>query len=87
MSPPGVLKPPVRQHGSTDGGFTSAGVLAREISALFQVLGLEVSGSRISRLARRFAALPSSEWEAEWARVIAYADPTGETAVYNVMRG
>lgn len=31
----------------------------------------------------RVARVPPSEW----ARVIAYADPTGETAVANVLRG
>lgn len=46
---------------------------------------LEISQNRIQRLARRFIAERRADIDfRSW--VIAYADPTGETAVRNVMR-
>lgn len=58
--------------------------LLREAAELVVALGIEVSASRLRRLVRRFVAT-SRPGDSFAAWFIAYPDPTGETAVRNVM--
>lgn len=59
--------------------------LANQARQAADEAGLTISQNRLSRLVRRFVTerRPDSDLR---AMVIAYADPTGETAVANVMR-
>ena len=72
--------------------------LAREAFSILDARGITVSRSKISRIARdylRHAVGSTATFESwllsalhvDFARVIAYADPTGETAVRHVLRG
>jgi hypothetical protein len=62
-------------------------VVAREFSRLFREHGVTAHPAEVRRLASRFVAAGHDRLEDVEAYVIAYADPTGETAVRNVMRG
>ncbi|CAN5121105.1 hypothetical protein BH11ACT1_BH11ACT1_19330 [soil metagenome] len=60
--------------------------LIREARAAFGAAGVQVSQSRLSRLIRIYRAEHWTDVDfGTW--VISYRDPTGETAVRNVMRG
>jgi hypothetical protein len=48
------------------------------------VLDLQLSANKLSRIVRAYLATDQERDLVSW--VIAYADPTGETAVRNVMR-
>ena len=72
--------------------------LVREAFSVLAPRGITVPRSKISRAVRdymRHAAGSTTTFEAwilsalgaDWARVISYADPTGEQAVNNVRRG
>ncbi len=60
--------------------------LVREAHKVVLDLGLNVCGSRLKRLVRRYVEDGRADIDFRtW--FISYADPTGETAVRNVMRG
>jgi len=72
--------------------------LVREAFSVLDARGIEVSRSKVSRIARDYlrrvsgSGTPFEAWllsalRVDFARVIAYADPTGETAVARVLRG
>lgn len=76
---------PVSREGN-EGHYLSLPVLMREGQKVADALGLSVSHHRMSRIIRRFVREGRIDIDFRtW--FIAYADPTGETAVRNVMRG
>ena len=89
MSPPATAATSpdlgANQEGSRRDEFLSVPVLAREARKIVEELRLPISGSRIRKLVRRFVETGRSDVDFRtW--FIAYADPTGETAVRNVLR-
>lgn len=59
--------------------------LVAEARQHMAAMGMHLSANKVSRLVRAHLAISGSERDLmRW--VIAYADPTGETAVANVMR-
>jgi hypothetical protein len=62
-------------------------VVAREFARLFAQREITVHPAEVRALAQRFSASGRSDLADVETIVIAYADPTGETAVRNVMRG
>ncbi len=62
-------------------------LVAREFARLFRERGMAVHPAEVRQLATRFVADGHERLEDAEAWVIAYADPTGETAVRNVDRG
>lgn len=74
------------QEGTRADGFLSVPVLARQARRIVEDLNLPISGSRVRKLVARFVREGRADIDFRtW--FIAYADPTGETAVRNVMRG
>lgn len=65
--------------------YLSVSTLTREARKLCVDLDIDVSGCRLRKLMRRFIAEGRSDIELR-AWLLSYADPTGETAVRNVMR-
>lgn len=60
-------------------------VLAREAAKVAADLGLRIPPARIRLLVKRFVALGRSDLDFRtW--FLTYADPTGETAVWHLMR-
>lgn len=74
-------------------GFTKADVRPRTVETLirqgraaFDAAGEPISQSRLSRLIRAFLATGQAQQEfGAW--VTTYADPVGEQAVWNVLKG
>lgn len=91
MSPPstvvaGVPDLGANQEGSRRDEFLSVRTLSAQAQHVVAILNLPISGSRVRKLVRRFVAEGRSDIDFRtW--FIAYADPTGETAVRNVMEG
>jgi len=74
------------QEGARQDEFLSVPTLARQAAHIIAAHDLRISGSRVRKLVRRFVREGRGDIDFRtW--VIAYADPTGETAVGNVMRG
>lgn len=87
-APPGITfrapSAPVSREGS-ESQYLSLPTLMREGQKVADSLGLSVSHHRMSRIIRRFVREGRSDIDFRtW--FIAYADPTGETAVRNVLR-
>ncbi len=82
MPPPGLAPAPTRRN-HVSGGTEKAVKAARE---QMDSLGLHFSANKLSRLVRRYLA-EAATTHTFGAWVIAYADPTGETAVRNVSGG
>lgn len=77
-------KPEANQNRSD--AYLSQRILAREARKVIESLDLDICGSRLKRIVRRYvtedrAGIDFRTW------FITYADPTGETAVRNVLRG
>ena len=73
------------QEGEGQEEFLSVPVLARQAFKVVEDLDLPISGSRVRKLVRRFVREGRGDIDFRtW--FIAYADPTGETAVRNVMK-
>lgn len=73
------------QEGDREDQFLSVRVLAREASKIVDQLNLPISGSRTRKLVRQFVREGRADANFRtW--FISYADPTGETAVRNVLR-
>lgn len=75
-------------------GYLSVPVLSREARKVADDLDLRLSGSRIRNLVRRYVDTGRAAYTDERRLVddfrtwfIAYADPTGETVVNEVLRG
>lgn len=66
--------------------FLSPRVIAREVAKALRARGEEVSPAYLRRLTTVFVRHGFTTL-ADVRRAIDYADPTGETAVRNVMRG
>ncbi len=84
-TPPVLPALGANQEGARQDEFLSVRTLtfgARQINAK---LNLGLSGSRIRKLVRRFVREGRSDVDF-YTGVIAYADPTGEVAVRNVLR-
>jgi len=70
-------------------------ILIREAHSLLAARGIKAGNSKITRAVRDYLRSGNTTFEewilsalhADWARVIAYRDPTGEAAVRNVRRG
>jgi hypothetical protein len=62
-------------------------VVAREFARLFREHGVTAHPAEVRRLASRFVAAGHDRLQDVETYVLAYADPTGETAVRKVMRG
>lgn len=73
------------QEGKRSDQYLSVPVLARQAEKLVRDLHLPISGSRLRKLVRRYVREGRSDIDFHtW--VLSYADPTGNTAVANVMR-
>lgn len=88
MSPPG--RTPATQQptpeAKREANYLPQRVLVREAHKVVLDLGLNICGSRLKRLVRRYVESGRTDIDLRtW--FIHYADPTGETAVRNVMRG
>jgi len=87
MSPPTFESdtcPNLRANGETD--FLSPRILMREASKVCDDLHLNIRGARLRTLVDRFLEHGRADVDFRtW--FISYADPTGESAVRNVMRG
>ena len=76
----------LRANGERQTEFLSPRVLMREAAKVCDDLDLGIRGPRLRSVIDRFVREGRSDIDFRtW--VIAYADPTGETAVRNVMRG
>jgi hypothetical protein len=88
-APPGVVAhngPNLRANGENGTEFLSPRVLMREAAKVCADLDLNIRGARLRTVVDRFVREGRSDVDFRtW--FIAYADPTGETAVRNVMRG
>lgn len=74
------------QEGSREGDFLSVPTLSRQAHKIVATLDLPISGSRVRKLVRRFVREGRADIDFRtW--FIAYADPTGETVVREVMQG
>lgn len=72
-------------EGSRRDEFLSVSTLAREARKIAADLNITISGSRLRKIVRRFVDEGRSDVEFRtW--FLAYADPTGERAVRNVLR-
>lgn len=70
---------------SAEPALLSVSILTREGRKVAESMDLQISQNRLQRIVRRFVADGRSDIDFRtW--FIAYADPTGETAVRNVMR-
>lgn len=77
--------PRAKAERQTEGQHLHPKVLAREAAKVAADLDLRMSPARIRLLVRRFVSEGRSDLDFRtW--FIAYADPTGETAVRNVMK-
>lgn len=65
--------------------YLSISTLTREARKLCADLRISISGSRLRKLVRRFIDEGRSDVDLR-TFLLCYADPTGETAVRNVMR-
>lgn len=85
-APPG---PNLRANGESrrEDQFLSPRVMQREAAKILNARGLEVRPAALRRLITRFIQSGITTLAELEAHVISYADPTGETAVRNVMRG
>lgn len=84
-APPGHVPAPTRLEARQAEAPTTVQSLAAEARELAGGLGLALSANRLQRIVRRYAEQrPTGDFRT-W--FIAYADPTGETAVRNVMAG
>jgi hypothetical protein len=91
MPPPGLAPAPTRwnhsQRGSRAGQpCLDVETLVRAATSSPEVAGLGLGHRKIVRVVRSFIASGLHERDLV-AYVVGYADPTGETAVRNVMRG
>jgi len=74
------------QEGHNPNDYLSVPVLARQAALIVAEKNLPISGSRVRKLVRRFVRQGRGDVDFRtW--FIGYADPVGETAVRNVMRG
>lgn len=72
-------------HGAKREAHLSERILVREARKVVVDLNLNLCGSRIKKLVRRY--IDEGRTDVDLRRwLLAYADPTGETAVRNVMR-
>lgn len=62
-------------------------IVAREFARLLREHDIAAHPAEVRQVAQKFVADGHTRIEDVEAIVIAYADPTGETAVRNVMRG
>lgn len=62
-------------------------IVAREFSRLFREHGIAAHPAEVRTIATKFCATVHNRLEDIETYVLKYADPTGETAVRNVMRG
>jgi hypothetical protein len=87
-SPPGLAPAPARRNhvfGSKDTAVSAALVSRYVAIAKAQPDLADVSANKVSRIVRSFIAAGLHERDLV-SYVVGYADPTGETAVRNVMR-
>lgn len=94
-APPGNARTPHVHHplatetegsGRENSAYLSVRTLTRQAHHVAAGLGVSVSPSRVSRLVKRFVHEGRGDIDFHtW--FISYADPTGETAVRNVMKG
>ncbi len=66
--------------------FLSPRVIAREAVKILAIKGIEIGPSELRRLVTRFVREGHTSLHEIEPFVIAYFDPTGETAVRNVMK-
>lgn len=87
-APPGdqiATGPNLRANGERQTEFLSPRVVTREATKVCADLGLNIRGARLRTLVDRFILQGRTDIDFRtW--FIAYADPTGETAVRNVLR-
>lgn len=62
-------------------------IVAREFSRLFRERHIAVHPAEVRVIAAKFCSVPGRQLADVEAYVLAYADPTGETAARNVDRG
>lgn len=89
MSPPTSAQDPspnLRANGERQAQFLSPRVLMREAAKVCDDLHLNIRGARLRTLIETYVSTgrPDIDFRT-W--FISYADPTGETAVRNVLRG
>lgn len=90
MSPPSgsaAIQPDLgaKQEGARAEGYLSVPTLVRQARKIVEEQQLPISGSRLRKLVRRFVDEGRADVDFRtW--FISYADPTGETAVHNVLR-
>lgn len=91
--PPGIrarttsTTEPAGSRESRSGEFLHPRTVAREAMKVLVDMGLEVRPAAVRVLVTRFIAEGHTSTADLRSWVIAYADPTGETAVRNVMKG
>ena len=86
-APPGATLTPARwNHSQREATGQTVEALVRAVERHPDVEALNLSHRRVVRVVRRFIAAGLHERDLV-AYVVGYADPTGETAVRNVMRG
>lgn len=90
-APPGSARAlsttePAGSRESRESGFLHPRIVAREAVKVLADLGLDVRPAAVRVLVSRFIAEGHTTTDDLRSWVIAYADPTGETAVRNVMR-
>lgn len=72
-------------EGARRDDYLSVSTLTREARKLCIDLRISISGSRLRKLVRRFVDEGRTDIDLRtW--LLSYADPTGETAVHNVLR-
>lgn len=89
--PPGSARsaPPdlgANQEGSRRDQFLSVSVLTRQARHIVEAHRLPITGCQLRRLVRRFVEEDRTAPDLR-TYLLGYADPTGETAVQNVMNG
>ena len=81
-----VSDPNLRANGERQDQFLSPRILMREASKCADDMGLAIRGPRLRLIVQRF--IDSGRADTDFRTwFISYADPTGETAVKNVMAG
>ena len=89
MSPPTAVAasgPNLRENGERQDQFLSPRILMREGAKCADDMGLAIRGPRLRLIVQRFIDTGRADVDFRtW--FISYADPTGETAVKNVMAG
>ena len=81
-----VSGPNLRANGERQDQFLSPRILMREAAKCADDMGLAIRGRRLRLIVQRFIDNGRSDVDFRtW--FISYADPTGETAVRNVMAG